>query len=624
MILTNCNCAEKIDCGCTVGFDSYESESISVLSVGNLIGGDCTFDEYVIDWYRDGEHALVSGVGNDPDIEAFHPFLGVESIPVIAGTYVPVIRYVIIAGEVIFGTNKKCRKWCEDLLGLPNIIVITVLPIECGLVGTDYQQASTYYDFKLSYNTSQNWALASRKVKFVLDETAKYFAFAFRAYIVSDQIKIYHSNDLNTPIANYVVGDELVDNWESDPPYIRATQYTWFKVPVILPEYTPGAYLIIEILPAVITANPNTNWDLEMVCLDSSYVFECDFIPESQRVFDPDTIEMVWNSAACRFEATFEFAAPWPVSSYFTNLFRYSGLGHSSGGSVLVYGIRAGVSATHQTQVSQSFAFQQGFNTKVSSYGDIYLSKIGLAYVIECDDINDFNEIKASYEYLMSSNFYTNWVDDNTEIAYYRYFYVRWITTSEGCGDNESLLYLRIFIDSNFDFNSSTKTITITTKTISNGLTTSGDSCNTVYSNVSSIFVTPINQTANRTDFSASLTKCRYSAPFGYGVFAVIGTTFPFAEGHFAYRFESKYNPPCEIDFGFKKTGVGYFAEAFYLNLRITASLDANGDWIDNPLENYEVQTLIDKYGNNLTPPYPVVYKKVNGVVTVSKSLDDI
>lgn len=84
--ITNSVCGEEIDCECVVSFDYYEENSVSVLSVGELLGTPCVLEEYVIDWFRNGEHAMVSGKGSDPDIQTFHPFVGIEAVPVLAGT----------------------------------------------------------------------------------------------------------------------------------------------------------------------------------------------------------------------------------------------------------------------------------------------------------------------------------------------------------------------------------------------------------------------------------------------------------------------------------------------------------------------------------------------------------
>ena len=75
MILTNCLCPVEVECNCgTLSFDYYNSEATSVLEVGELVAsGECELDGYVIDWYVDSELVLTTGVGDDPDIQAYHP-----------------------------------------------------------------------------------------------------------------------------------------------------------------------------------------------------------------------------------------------------------------------------------------------------------------------------------------------------------------------------------------------------------------------------------------------------------------------------------------------------------------------------------------------------------------------
>ena len=100
-MITNCNCAIEIDCGCTVAFDTYSDNLYSALSVGNLVGGGCTLDAYVIDWFRDGTHAMTSGKGV-AGLDAYHPFTDGAAIPVQAGVWTPVLRYVVMEGEMVF------------------------------------------------------------------------------------------------------------------------------------------------------------------------------------------------------------------------------------------------------------------------------------------------------------------------------------------------------------------------------------------------------------------------------------------------------------------------------------------------------------------------------------------
>ena len=217
MRLNNCNCGERIDCGCTVSFDSYQASSVSVLSVGNLVGGSCTFDAYVIDWYVDGQRTLVSGKGNDPAIQAHHPFTGSAAIPVIGGTWVPKIRYVVIGGEVIYNGYRKCDRWCDSLEGLPTI---NVSSIGCGMKNL----TNSLYDYLISYNTSQDYSLASRTIRFDLptDLSAVYFAFYFYGQDVADQIDIY-LNESEQPLTSWIVGTRFNTNWWQSMPYRRAS-----------------------------------------------------------------------------------------------------------------------------------------------------------------------------------------------------------------------------------------------------------------------------------------------------------------------------------------------------------------------------------------------------------------
>lgn len=614
MILTNCNCAEKVDCGCTVGFDEYESESISVLSVGNLTGGSCTFDEYVIDWYRDGEHALVSGVGNDPDIEAFHPFVGVESIPVIAGTYIPVIRYVVMGGEIIYGTNKKCKKWCDDLEGLPDIVVITVLPIECGLVGTDYQAASALYDFKLSYNTTQDWALAARRVKFILSETAKYFAFQFTGYEVADQLNIYHSSDLNNPIWQLIIGSEATNQWTT-PPYSISTEFD-YKQTFELPAYQADDYLIIEIIPSVISSNQNTHWDLEMICLDSSYIFDADFVKDSWHAWDINTISLNWDSINCDYEVTMDFPAIAPNVT--GNLLNYCGM-WAIGYRYILDGYKNGIKLPYETYARYYADTAYGYSNKIASDDSIFISKSGNVVTFVCNSINDYNRMEAGYNEAMSSSWASAYVNDNTNLNYYRFFYFLWKLTTTSCGDNEVQASFYIHISSQVTFDSGTKTITITLESITNGLPVSGDNCNTVRDNVDG-WVNNINNSASAPDYSNLETVCIYQAPFGYRFYFGVITPSTATNGNYRYLFDSPFCTPMQMNASFSP--ITWFFYALYF--QITAPRDANGNWTKPPSENYKVYNYIDPVTHEYDSNKVLIYEIQDAVVLTKIAWEDL
>ena len=234
MILTNCNCGEKLDCGCTLSFSSYISNPVSVLDIGSLIGGTCSLDAYVIDWYRNGEFYITSGEGGDDDINAFHPFTGTGAIPVPGGTYVPVLRYVVLSGQStkLFPDKKECSNWCDFTNNLPEVIVVESL--DCGKTNI-----SGDYQYQMNYVSTQDYSLATRTLNWNLASDTKYFAFRFQAYTIADKIEIF-KNEETTPIMAWIAGSHLNSNDISTMPYEIKGEVIQV---LVMDTYTTGDYL---------------------------------------------------------------------------------------------------------------------------------------------------------------------------------------------------------------------------------------------------------------------------------------------------------------------------------------------------------------------------------------------
>jgi hypothetical protein len=618
MILTNCNCGEKVNCGCVLSFSNYIQDSISVLDVGTLEGGNCSFDEYVIDWYRDGEHALVSGYGSDPGIEAYHPFTGEAAIPVPGGTWIPVLRYVIFQGttEKVFNKPVQCKKWCKfDSSNLPTI---TISSLYCGLIGTGVNTPSSYYDYKIAYKTTQDYSLAARKVFFTLDSDAYYFAFYFAAYVVADRLKIFHSSDLNTPLVDIIVGTEqTTHDVESVPKQLDISDVKQF---IVLPEYTAGDYLVIEITPSVISSNTSTEWDLNLKCLPQSTHFEVNSFNDSIRAWDEDTWTLTFDAVNCEFILSWEHrlsVAKWAT----TYLDRYAG------GSWTAYHVSVN---NNQVSADDNYASASMGNRTTGSYGskidsnaNINLSKLGNVLTIQCNNQTDYNDLKAGYTNLMSGTWFSDWVDDNTKIEYYRYWQVNWRIAPVQCGDNETYKILYIFIDSDFVWDDVNLKVTITLKSISNGLSDTVP-CSTVSSSAAT-YVGYINNTYNAADYSID-TMCRYTYPFGAGAWKTINVTTS-SSYWIWYYYWLDYEYSCGLPLS-GTWGAAYpnrfMFTITYLLYVVTASKDEFGSFTEDPQENFQVWARWNaKTGGGANSTNILIYEIENGIETTKLSWED-
>lgn len=601
-MITNCTCSEQVLCNCTVSFDTYTANSVSVLSVGNLVGGTCTFSEYVIDWYRDGVHSMVSGIGNDPDIETFHPFTGSAAVPVVGGTWVPIIRYVVISGNKIYSSKKSCRKWCNSLNGLPSI---TVTNIGCGITGGG---APTGWDYRISYTSNQDYSLASRTIKYMLpnDLSAKYFVSNFFAYDVSDKYEVFFKDD-TTPITSFIIGTRFNSySYNTTPVKVALTSH---KISFEIPTYQAGDYLTIKITPSVLETNTNTNWTLDIACLPSGYDFNCNFAKDTWRTLDLNTVRFIYNSTLCRFELRVK-PSEWPESIITTNPFLlYQGYSYTTlGGKNIVDSINKeyGMYFTVRYRVTD---YSYGGNPTIYSTtdGNITINKTGnlLTYTFASD--TDYQSFKSKVQFLQTSDLFNLWnSSDTTDIRYYRFFDASSRITPVQCGDAFTPLSVIIHISSSVTINDISKSISFTLNNISNNLP--DISCDTSKSTINQYIVLN-NNLYNSPDFNYT-TRCHLTDD-------IIGRAY-----------NDKYlEAPTTVDAGYALTRFGsvgticgtipgycyasyysylYGFYLFYLRGVITNTSD--------PENNFEIYTLVDPV-TSCNIPATLIYKKENGIV---------
>ena len=617
-----CDCSEKIICGCgTLSFSSYVSPSDSLLNVGDLVASNCTLDEYVIDWYVDGFKMLVTGKGTDPDIQTLHPFTGDAAIPVVGGLWIPVIRYITVAGQDIYTKPVNCRKWCDMIIDLPQI---TVNSIYCGYKGTRVNLPSTYYDFKIKYRYTEDWSLASRTIRYDLNSSSVNFAYAFAAYNVADRIKIFHSNDLNNPLTDVIVGSTGVVKQTTTMPYgVPTTGY--YKQVIPLPEYTAGSYLIIQIFPSVIGGGIATDWDLEMKCLDSSYVFEYDYVSQACWQWDADTFDFYYDTAACTYKGRLKMGCS-PALNYSSNIYRYGGMtfpiSYTLSGDIFLLDIAS------TTNISTSTYQKTGYFNKVATYGDYSLKKEGNIYTFTCADILDYNDIKAGYDYLMASAWVSGFINDPTNKEYYRYYRFYHYNSPLFCGqDGETTTVLYFHISSVVTFDPVNLIVTITCAQIACDYPVSADPCNKVRNSICAL-VTNLENTRTRADFNHP-TNCRYKYPLGGGWYfsiLVLSTTYDFGTPSFTFINDKclplpMTDPAWHLASGYYKFSLPSF------RLSITAERNSTtGEWITDPLENFALYWLINPITGEVLNPLSTTYKiweKVDGIETVRLTWED-
>jgi len=426
-----CDCGEQLNCGCTLSFSSYIANPVSSLDVGTLQGGSCTFSEYVIDWYRNGNIELVSGIGSNPEIEALHPFTGAAAIPVQGGTWVPVLRYVILTGQTtkIYSGKTKCQTWCNFNGTLPTI------EVSCIYCDTISGSPPTGYNYKISYVTTLDYSLASRTIRFCLPEdgSAKYMAFYFSAFSVADKCTIYLNE--TTELDSYIVGTRFNANTTgSYPRKLALTEAKWLMA---IPAYQPGDYLKIVITPSVLETNYLTEWWLALKCLftDLSNT-ECLAWPLTLRNYNVNNFAMTQNAASCRWEFNPGIAAipttSFPtIAQYVTMGIGVSTIGAGNGGYLNTTGSRMYFNYGR----TGSRSYKTTTNTATYSCSPITVVKYGPTFTFTFDSNADYLYYYNRWQALIATDWDDLWNSDPTNYAYYRFFRIDMYYTEVGCGD---------------------------------------------------------------------------------------------------------------------------------------------------------------------------------------------
>lgn len=603
MRISNCNCGKQLDCGCVPYFDTFLTNTISVLSVGNLVSDSCVFDEYVIDWYRDNEHAMISGKGYDPDIEAHHPFVGDAALPVVGGQWKPVLRYVVVGGIKIYPKPKKCQNWCSDLdVALPSAEVpyINVINLACGMVGGN---PATWYDYRINYNTTQDFALATKTIRMYLADNGSsgYLALQFTGYLVADQIEVYY-NEETTPLLAYIVGTNLAGNNVQ----VLPEEIDWNVINVVANisdrEYAEGDFVTVKIYPAVKEpGNFNTNWTLDLKCLPRG-VFECDLFNVNMRIINPDTVNVVYNTIDCRYEFRWEFM-DYLSSSYATSYFyRYFRLINTSSQQVYTVFYQPEQMVWLNAKVTASNLTLYASGNYENMVGQVSYAKVGNIVDFQFTNATDYNAYKTTWQNVMGSVNIVNYSTNPTNINHYKYFFITWRETPGTCGDSYVQRTLRCHITSPVTFNDGAMTLQVEMLNVANGMVQ--QDCDESYDLAASWYNT-VQTSILQTDFTG-MTRCRNATPIN-GNF--LRSTPAFETQRIfqrnSYFHAESMNSVCNLPL-FAPIGASNFG-FYYMYVRIT--ITDPGD----ALNNFRIESQLNINTGELTGVWATVYEKSNG-----------
>lgn len=609
---------ECVDCAPTM---AIVDNNLARLDVGVVTSPSCTVGNYVIDWYLDsiaGPIEFTSGVGSDPAITEFHPFQGTQARPVVAGEWIPVIRYIDLDGFRYYSTYTPGQRYSPDLRTcLPSV---TVENYNCGNGNlTPPANELSGYTHEITYtNTVQVAADSSRTVRMDLntDGSTNYFVWEFNGFQIADRFQLFYvSSVTETLLEDHVIGDDNSTNIYTTLPYRSDFTGAIRKMTDISAiPYVLGDWLKIVVTPSYNNpANTNTNWTFRFRCLET---FDCTICPEDYLSPDLSGVTMTYNAVSCRYE----IYIPLLNNCNRTNLQMWN-YNFTSNAST----IQAGSSGQYQLQTSGTpnvkYMFRKnqtcGYvfsplnnSTCVAASGNITLNKTSNVVTITCANNTDYLAYKNSYNTAMANANMVTYSPDQTNINHYK-FLVLYLRSAPTCGDTQTVYDLSFHYTSSVVFDDTNRIMTITMTNTSNGFISGCGDCSTVIPQYI------VNTTADIAiaDFNLN-SSVRATTPFG----AVVATTtinddtMIAAHAYDIWGYATALYPCSPIpsylcNLAFIPANNFYRLYNYYYAIRATITNNAD------PLNNYRLESYLDNttkcinYGT-----FTTIYEVENGI----------
>jgi hypothetical protein len=500
---------------CDLGFDSFTSNTIGNIVVGNLTGScQNPITDYRILWFGPSESmsvvstnvARISGKGSAFTYNYQHPLTGINSLPMEQGYYRPVIDKIRING-VDFSYTGGTGYVPADLECFNSLPVYV-----SGYTCENGKETIGNYTHRVNFNATGNGvppkALTST---FILSATTNFFAWKFKGEYVPDQLKLtFYGSDYGfIPI---ILEWWEVGNIQPQPNQTISQNIDTFPKSAVTIDYltkvttltgmtiNDGDRIVLEVIPS--PTNPTTNWDFYFTCLET---FSCDTCLDSYEnqtyKISGSTITGVTNSCDIT-DVRFNIVGC-DLSNYRTSdLYKYydgDGYNIQTAGSYysenisnrnLLYNNRTycnynweGSNPFGTCSISNNYISFSKTNTGLGSTGVINMNFSGSSA------LTDLTKFYTQYLWV-KNNISFSGSTSNTDYSYYAYTTLRisTVTIDDSCGDGTAYQDYHIHHPTatiSTGGTSSLYTLTITMPTITKGIfpTTCEEYCDGLINN---------------------------------------------------------------------------------------------------------------------------------------------
>lgn len=610
------------DCGLYIE-ESQIGCQLGALSAGPLLSSSgCTIGTYVIDWYLNeviGSPSFTSGsaIGASPDVTVVQPFY---SEPAQGGTWYPVIRFVYLDGiqytsdiNLVDGIVKYSPDLNLNLTTISNTICVESYTCSSGVSGNTYPVTISYV------NSTQNSTQAQRSVSWDLSPITKNFAWAFKGFNIYDTLTISYispTNNITTQIENWKVGYDAGTNSLTSNPKVYSYGINQNAGPNTLQlvtsltgfTYTSGDYLLINVVPN--PTNTNTNWGFSGKCLTDTASLDCGSIFNGNFVtdgYDVSNITSTYDTPNCTLTISgLKRNSPiYTATTSNNNFFKYHGSRIESVGfqSIPDGNCDTSIRLQHSSLgISDSLCTNQISGTTIN--------KLGSTITLTFDNITDYNVYKTQYNLVTGSTYFLNYVNDPSNINYYKYFTIG-VLSGTTCGDTLGVFYdYETHVSSPFIFDDLNKIITVVLSPGLNGFN-SGATCNDSYSQIQNNRIDPINSTISAPNYTFTTYVRRGTvAPYKSisGEYYNGTSSFPQVNKISQSRVIPKPNVCQSSMSGWRSTTNNFQWESYtyYINYYVTD--------ITDPTNNFTITNKLDSNGAEVSPG-TLLYEISNGIV---------
>jgi uncharacterized protein (TIGR02145 family) len=612
---------------CTLFLTGVTQNAVAKLSVGNLASlanVPCVVGDYLIDWYLDSTTnpiEFTSGnIGNiDPLIQQRHPFTGNSARPSVAGSWIPVLRYIYLDGIGYASTPTPGFELSTSLETC--LLPVAVVNPTC-FNGTNTTPNTTQYSHEFRYvNSNAVFSDANKTLNFEIDASTQYLAWMFRGNAVSDRITFTHvSGVTQTLLDDFVIGLDVTTNLTAVPKLIQSNTLYKYILDLTGFTYTAGDYIKIDIVASYVNpANTNTNWDLYLECLTS-------FDPTWTRsVLDTCVPTLTYDVSSCRYNLDIDLTGFNDNTS--TDIFKYLGGVYRSSLNISTLPTTGNPTLTTYIDNSQSCTYQTtsiNYNPSCNAASGPYtvtrsITGGQVSYLWQFTDVNDFNKVQAEYNatfaYLSSGG--VGFVNDPTDINYYRFFrFIITVYNNNNCGDGIfAYRWHTVHFSVPIVFNAGNLTMSYNPVAIPTTAFVPG-ACPGTCAPGQLVFIAETNQIANPSvpGFTFTLNTMPTKAVGGsYYLRSTVPPTSTIVQYGFQYLLP--YFPTLPA---------GPLTDGWYLFNQSTSIKFARSESfnflleftdVNDPIDNYRLRTYLDSNGVVQPNPVSTIYEISNGVV---------